>query len=264
MVALLTQRDFRAVQELPFCYLCGKDFQTGDITDRDHVPPKGLFAKGDREPALILRSHRSCNSAQGDVDNKMGQLLKLKRGEAASNLRDRVLKFALFLRQRMGAVTNVPIDEAVWRWIRGFHAALYQQPFPVQRFGSLVTPFPRGQQSNNSVQVEDIKAQHLKFVELIKANRAQGSLDRICSNNDKLVYECVWVQMTAEGTTPWSCVFALNLYDWKDLGTVAPLPARGCAGCYLMPTGEKVPNGTAEMRSQIEFSNDDPLDPFGG
>jgi hypothetical protein len=179
MVALSNQKDFRAVQDLPFCYLCGKEFVPNDVTDRDHVPPKKLFAATDRQPALILKAHKACNSGQSHTDNKMGQLLKLKRGVVPSNPGDRILEFALFPMQGMGAVRNVEIDEAVWRWIRGFHAALYRQPFPDRRFGALVTPFPRAQQSGQSVRIEDIRPQHLKFVETIKANRARNNLDRI-------------------------------------------------------------------------------------
>jgi hypothetical protein len=233
------------------------------VTNRDHVPPRKLFADTDRQPALILKSHKACNSAQGDLDNKIGQLLKLKRGKVPSDPKDRILEFVLFPHQATSAVKNVPIDEAVWRWIRGFHAALYLQPFTDNRFGALVTPFPRAQQSGNDVRIEGIKPQHLKLVEVIKANRARNNLDRICSNNGKLIYECVWIQMQAEGSNPWGCAFALNLYDWKDLGTAAPLAGRGCAGFYLLPTGDRPTTATPEIHSRIQLPNYEPLDPFG-
>lgn len=31
----------------------------------------------------------------------------------------------------VGAVLNVDLDGAVWRWVRGFHAALYREYLPV-------------------------------------------------------------------------------------------------------------------------------------
>jgi hypothetical protein len=68
--------------------------------------------------------------------------------------------------------------------------------------------------------------------------------------------------MQATGAKPWGCVFALNLYDWKDLGVAAPLAGRGCAGFYHLPSGEKVDNGTTEIISQVQLPNYDPLDPF--
>ncbi len=265
MVALLTQKDFRGVRELPFCYLCGKGFLPADETNRDHVPPQKLFAETDRQPALILKTHKACNSAQSTADNKIGQLLKLKRGKIPSNPSDRILEFALFPRQGMGAVMNVAIDEVVWRWIRGLHAALYRQPFPPgPRVGALVTPFPRAHASGNDVRVEDIKVQHLKCVAIIKANRARNNLDRIHSNNGNFVYESVWVQAQADGVRSWICVFAMNLYDWKVLGTAAPLLGRGCAGWYRLPQGEKIAAGTTEIISRIQVPNYEPLNPFGG
>jgi hypothetical protein len=32
------------------------------------------------------------------------------------------------------------------------------------------------------------------------------------------------------------CIYALDVYDWKDLGRTEHLPARGCAGCYVSPS----------------------------
>jgi hypothetical protein len=50
MVTLSTNRDFRAVQKLPFCYLCGDEFRSEDIINRDHIPPQNSFAVCDRTP----------------------------------------------------------------------------------------------------------------------------------------------------------------------------------------------------------------------
>jgi len=66
--------------------------------------------------------------------------------------------------------------------------------------------------------------QHLNFVQTIKTNRAKNNLDRICCNKGKLTYECVWAQADNDG--PWLCIFALDIYDWKDLGRTRVQPAR--------------------------------------
>jgi hypothetical protein len=262
MVQLLTQKQFSGVSALSFCYLCGKNFLPDDVTDRDHNSARGVFASTDRQPALILKSHKACNWAQGIADNKIGQLLKLKRGEVPSNPKHRILKFTWLPRQAVSAVTNVEVDRAVWRWIRGFHAALYGEPLEDRPERALVTPFQRGRPFGRNFGIEGIKPQHLKFVEVIKANRVRNNLDRICSNRGKLTYECVWVRMQAQTASPWACVFALDLYDWKDLG--APeLGQRGCAGCYLLPDGRRPHKGTAEIISKVLVPNYEPLDPFG-
>ena len=80
MVALSSQRDFRSVQNLSFCYLCGKEFVAGDDINRDHIPPQNAFAEKDREP-LWLPTHKKCNSAYELTDEKIGQLIARKYGK---------------------------------------------------------------------------------------------------------------------------------------------------------------------------------------
>ena len=84
MVSLLRQNDFRRVQTLPFCYLCGRKFVAGDSPNRDHVPPQSIFAPADREP-LWLPTHPACNSGYRLLDEKIGQLIILRYGKVPSN-----------------------------------------------------------------------------------------------------------------------------------------------------------------------------------
>jgi hypothetical protein len=257
MVTLSSQKQIRAVRNLPFCYLCGRVFAPDDITNHDHVPPESVFAKADRQP-LKLKSHKKCNSSFELLDEKIGQLIGLKHGQTPSNPQHHRLKIIRSPIPRVGAVTNLNIDEAVWRWIRGFHAALYQEPFPALRRGSLVTPFPRADLKGRTYEFVPIPPQHEVFVEAIKANRARGNLDGIRCNNNRLVYESIWV-MADNGQ--WFCIFALDVYAWKDLGRTH-LPNTGCAGCYFLPEGTRPANSTVEIRSKILIPNLDRLDPF--
>ncbi|MDR3422205.1 MAG: hypothetical protein P4L80_13340, partial [Xanthobacteraceae bacterium] len=41
----------------------------------------------------------------------------------------------------MGAISNLNVEQAMWRWVAGFRAALYKEPLVGAR-GSIVTPFP--------------------------------------------------------------------------------------------------------------------------
>jgi hypothetical protein len=126
---------------------------------------------------------------------------------------------------------------------------------------AIVTPFPRAQQFDGNLIVEQLLPQHLNFVQTIKSNRANNNIDRICCNKRKLTYECVWSQADNDG--PWLCIFALNIYDWKDLGRTRFQPARGCAGCYVLPSGDTPVRATRAVNSPIIIPNLDPLDPFG-
>jgi len=261
MVSLLHQRDFQSVQNLPFCYLCGRQFVAGDSQNRDHVPPECIFAPLDREP-IWLPAHTVCNKSYGLIDEKIGQLIALRYGKVPRNPADRRLKFAVSPQRDLSAVVNLDIDAAVWRWIGGFHAALYREP-GVGIKGSLITPFPRARVVNGRVVFEPLRVQHQHFVETIRSNRSRSNLDRISCNKGKLTYECVWQQ--ADNNGPWMCIFALDIYDWKDLGRTGVLPARGCAGFYITPT-RTIPtiptNATKAVKSSIIIPTSDRFDAF--
>lgn len=257
MVELLTQKDLKAVQRLPFCYLCGKSFVEGDAKNRDHVPPQCTIRKHDRQP-LILPTHQRCNSSYKTDDEKIGQLIALRRGDhRTSNQR---LKFTHFPTMRMSTVENLNVEAAIWRWVKGFHAALYQQPIPFDARGTIHTPLPRADRINGEIHIRPILPQHLAFVDSIKANRIQKNMDRLSCNAGKLIYECVWV--TYDNDPGWFCIFALDIYDWKDLGATSALPARGCAGCYALPDHSVPDTATKGIRSAIIMPNYDKLDPF--
>jgi hypothetical protein len=226
-------------------------------TNYDDVPPRCIFASDDRNP-LKLRTHKACNSAHQLTDEKFGQLIALRRREIPRPERQR-LKIVRSA-DNYALVTNLDIDGAMWRWIRGFHAALYREPFSGERRRTIVTPFTRATIDGNEAVPIQIRPQHLVFVETIKNNRARDNLDQVRCNNDKLVYECVWSKAD-DGR--WICIFAMDVYDWKDLGAISRFPIRGCAGCYMMEDEAKPLIGTSEVRSKILVPNLDPLDAFG-
>ena len=259
MVSLSTQKDFREVQRLPFCYVCGRDFLSTDVRDRDHVPPKSVFAKGDRTPALSLPTHKACNAEHGLLDHKIGQLIALKRGQIPTR-RDRQLRIKIFQRN-LGAVVNLDLSDVVRRWVRGFHIALYRERLPPgPLLGAVQTPFPSGAPTPSGIRIDSLPPQHFVFVKTIKVQRAKRNLDTIISNNGKLTYECVWCQSDNSG--PWLCVFGVNLYDWKDLGLTPGQPARGCAGFYQLHSGVAPAAAARAVTTPIIIPNIDRHDPF--
>ena len=259
MVSLSTQNDFREVQTLPFCYFCGRSFVAGDVKNRDHIPAEAVFHKHDRIPTLWLPTHRTCNAGHSTLDQKIGQLVALRRYTVPS-LRDRQLRFKMF-QSNVSAVANLDIRGVVWSWVRGFHAALYREPFPsLPLMSSLQTPFPSGRATPFGFKIDPLPQQHLAFVEVIKVQRAKQNLDTIKSSNGKLTYECVWSQ--ADNGGPWLCIFALDLYDWKDLGVTPGHPARGCAGFYKLPSDLPPECATRAISTPIIVPNVDRLDPF--
>ncbi|HUL04926.1 MAG TPA: hypothetical protein VLV76_01245 [Candidatus Acidoferrum sp.] len=257
MVSLSTQQDFRRVQSLPFCYWCGQDFHRTSAT-RDHIPPKATFAAEDRQPCLWLPAHDSCNGSHKGTDQLAAQLIGLKWGRTQAD-GDRKIVISTF-GSEVAAIANLDIRAVVWRWVRGFHAALYGECMPGARVKhALETPFPHAE-TDALLQIERIKDVHRNFLHEIKTQRALQNLDRITSNNGKLTYECVWCKFCDADV--WACVFALNIHDWKDLGLTPGQPARGCAGSYILPSGLP-PNDSTRMKlTPIIVPNRDKLDPF--
>jgi hypothetical protein len=256
MVSLQTQKDFQSVQRLPFCYVCGNAFAPGYKPNRDHIPPKSIFDKQHREPSLCLPTHIDCNNSYTLSDEKMGQLLGLRQGRSPDPQRLHVTA-----NEMAGVVHNLDIDSAVWRWISGFHAALYQtSPVGIIRGpDSLVTPFPRLLDTNHWQR----QRQHQKLVLTLHQNHAKGTVDRITCNKEMVFYECVWCQGSLpDGSHPWLCIFGLNVCDWKDLGRTGFLPARGCAGFYALPDRAAPAEATKGTVSSIEIPMTDPMDPF--
>ena len=231
MVSLLNQRDFRPIQRLQFCYLCGEEFKQGDSINRDHVPPDAAFVVEQKEP-LLLPTHKACNSRHGPHDEKMSQFLGLLRGHLPSDPAHWRLEFAA-VEGGFEALQNVDIHGAVWRWIRGFHAALYRQPLTVGLTGELNTPFPSAQIKPEGLVLDVPTGNYPPLANVLNKNRAASNVDRIVSNKGAVTYECVWGRPDQQG--PWLCAFSLDVSDWKLLGEPR-LYQRDCLGFYVQDT----------------------------
>src|SRR2546421_10460584 len=135
-ISLTKQSDFRIVQKRSFCYLCAKTFCVGDSKDRDHVPPSQLFATTDREPSLWLPTHKQCNGNRSAEDEVIAQFVGMVHGRPIAE-RGRKPKFAAgkFPDGTLGVGAAIPLRPIIFRWVCGFHAALYDEPLgPAERF----------------------------------------------------------------------------------------------------------------------------------
>lgn len=265
MLELLSQSDFRKVQELPFCYLCGLTFTDRSGQNRDHVPPKAIFAKADRTPPLILPVHEACNKAWSDRDKVVGQLLAVQHGRVPTQ-RDVHLQIQVNQPSETGPpmalLTGINLHPVIARWVRGFHAALYGQPLPNDTPNNIHSPFPELKPTGSAFVTAPIPEQHRIFVEVIKQNRTAKRLDRIECYNRKCVYECTWEQMDNQA---WACFFAIQVYNWRALGEQHYAEPRGCVGWYQPSTGlpPGATCGISRVEPAIPFTNGEPLDPFG-
>jgi len=265
VASITSQKDVQRLQDLPFCYLCGKPLLPNGKTNRDHVPPRSIFVKGDRGQPLILPTHTSCNGERNLSDDRVRHVFDIKRPDrAAPDQISKVLGGAGIHRQDGGepmyAMTNVDLRGEVERCLRAFHAALYRTPWPLGTRHKFETPFPEGVPDGNvSVEKPFDKNLHAQFVGEIRLNRATGNLDVVEVYEGKVRYECVWVRAD-DGR--WICVFALDIDGWRSLADSTNFVGRGCAGCYLLPGGSRPTGATEGTRLQIVGKLGDLLDAF--
>jgi len=261
-VILDTQNSMRAARLLRFCYLCGRNFNPAEKVNSDHVPPTGLFAIADRNFPLILPTHQKCNAMRSADDQVVGQLVGVIHGRKPNPTHK---KFRVSVgRFKDGspaiAVRGLDLDHIIWRWVRGFHAALYNEYLPEDTRFLICPPLPEAELSASGPQFLPVAEAIPKFVEELKRNRATCTLDRIVCRNGKCRYECIWDQ-AEDGT--WICIYALDLYQWIDLGHTSSSEPRGCIGSYIRSGGNVPMGATCATRLEFPISNHARLDPFG-
>jgi hypothetical protein len=251
----------RTARGLPFCYLCGFDFEIKEKRNPDHVPPTGLFALADRDFPLILPAHRQCNAARSAEDQVIGQLVGMLHGQK-QNKKHNKLKVTIGRFQdgsRGVAIGGLDLRGIIRRWVRGFHAALYREYLPATQQFITCPPLPEAEPFANQVKFTRVDDVVVKFVEELRRNRATRTLDRIVCRNDKCRYECVWSQAD---NGAWICIYCLDLYQWINLGDTSRFEPRGCVGSYRRPGGGVPVGATCSTRLEFSVSSRVRLDPF--
>lgn len=261
-IVLDSQTALRPIQSLPFCYLCGRTFEDGEATNRDHVPPSAIFAVADRNFPLILRTHTTCNGDRSGEDAIIGQLVSVLHGRQPHPraARPRV-ETGRFEDGTIGlGAVGVDLKGIIWRWVRGFHAALYQEAMPYGSRYSGIPPLPEGRIVGARVEPVPLAEVTPEFVEEIKRNRVTRTLDTIVCRNGRCRYECVWSQADNGRRI---CIWALDLYGWRELGEQDHFDPRGCVGSYSLPDHAVPPRATLATTLDFPVDNRDKLNPFG-
>ncbi len=256
-MSLTTQKQLRQASDPGFCYHCGGSWTPEDCTNRDHIPPKHLFAEADRTPPLIMRTHVSCNSMHSPYDEQIGQAVSILWKQSPTS-KD-VSSLHLSLQKPVGmapfvVVQGLEFKATVARWLKAFHAALYRQAL-LHVSGTIFEPFP---EVNRLGEGTNVHISHPHIVSVIKRNRAVDRLDRIVAYNEKCLYECVWSHL--DDGRP-MCIWALDLYGWHELGDTNNCLARSCVGWYLPTNG--IPDGaTQAVEIEVPHLNRQPLNAF--
>ena len=245
MPRLNTEKELQACQSLPFCYLCGQGFDSGVKSNRDHVPPKALFAKDHHERPLVLPAHPQCNGGRSFEDDIIKQLVAaLERDQIPSSNK---LRLSQATNRQSGEpiviLRTVDLRPIVWRWIRGFHAALYREYLPNDSsvLHAVHLPFAVGEIRDSTVVLLTPREQQYSFARELTRSRQARIFDQIVCYSGKCTYECVWT--LSDAGQPF-CVFALNIYEWHRWWPGQE--PQGCVGAYVSPTGR--PPGAARLR----------------
>ena len=247
MPNVITARDLKAVQKIPFCYICGEALTWGEVT-RDHVPPRGCFALVDStQNPIILPTHALCNNGYKVDDEAVGQYLSLLHGKKPKPGARGLHQTTVAGYPLITANKNVNLYGAVERWVRAFHAALYQQPLPrTARFATELPIDVASAKHESGPEFLDTGRPRQRAIceKTIADSRATRTIDRIVGWNGRLQYECVWVLTPLHAY----CVFWIDLYDWRRLARVNSKLPRECVGYYQVTPGERPVSATLQSR----------------
>jgi hypothetical protein len=261
------QLDARRVwSRAALCYLCGEPLPILELdapefhrkspdVNRDHVPPEKLFAPADRiDFPLLLRTHVRCNGGESQNDQKMAELFRsIWNSETEADFEALELEW---LTDQDGRANSSfwkydDLPAMVFRWIRGFHYALYNEILPINANRATLLPFLEIRPDGTSPSLD----QYHDMASKIRRQRMTGQLDKITAYNGRLRYECAWFIDAGRPT----CVYALDVNGWSIFSGDRAGPNRSGLGCYLTKV---IPPGASQL-SRLHFSRvDSSLDLF--
>jgi hypothetical protein len=192
MPSVIGPRSLQAVQKLPFCYICGKAFTAEDQRNRDHVPSRSCISRKERtHNPIILPVHVLRNDRFKKDDERVGQFLSILHGKLAQAEKRRLQyrRFSNPALDRQGrqieAVSDMDMYGVVYRWVRAFHAALYQQPIPTKVNYAIELPFDVVSPIDDSYIADDGRPrQRALCEETIARNRLTRTIDRLDGDGD--------------------------------------------------------------------------------
>lgn len=261
-VKIISQKQLREHGVPDFCYLCGEELEGSRLINRDHCPPKGLFAPRDRENfPIILRTHEECNSHWKEADELIGIVTD------ALHTRDKSQDHAYTRRLRAEAVrigkdlaasvSNLPLAPMAARIVRGLHALLYKEFLPIDVRSKFHVPLPEVDLGSKRMVLP--LPQTFAFSEVIRKSLVSKTADVVRAYNGQFMYACTWTHL--DDGRPF-CIVAFDIYTFHQLSpSVRDFP-KAFIGMYV--PGRR-PVGAATATSlEFELSRDELLYPLAG
>jgi hypothetical protein len=264
MLEIVTDQQAREVLRLDFCYICGHSFTKSDPSTRDHIPPKKIFLKKDRNWPLILPAHKECNSEYSFSDEQAKGLLTLLHPTNTGKLPLRTKLIGIIKRGDKPAgvmLQGLSLGTIVSKILRACHAALYREYLPSKINNQILLPLPIFDPKTGQVAKETRLSQHEMFCKLFKDNRKIDNIDRIHAYNGKFRFEAVWT--TADDNETNFAVFGIDICGWHLLANEVLGRPQGCIGIYRISKDSAPINSSIAVKSiEFPFTYSEPLNPF--
>lgn len=235
-VTITTQSQMQRVREaIKFCYLCGSLLTSGRRAQSgrsgEHVIPQALFGDPPATDAWrpILDVHNECHdqikNAQGEQTAILLHKAYMLEGDIADqgwagNLKSLGLVLHAEYDPRLGQTLYMvkgfgDAHNAVWNWVRGLHASLYQQYLPGQMkhktyapMGESFIPEP-GDTQHHRIGPEVFHEQKAPIARTLAAVASLRRFDGLRCWCGRCQYICVW---TKKKSRDHMCVWGL-FYD---------------------------------------------------
>lgn len=264
MREVVTEQQAREVARLDFCYICGRPFTEDRARTRDHVPPKKIFLKQDRDWPLILPAHEECNSENSVSDEQAKGLVALLN---PGNPGLPPLKTKLVGAVRRGdkpvgvLLKGLALGSIVSKMLRACHTALYGEYLPAETRNKILLPLPEFDANSGQVAKDTHLPQHKMFCKLLKDNRKLSRTDRIEAYNGKFRFEVVW--STADDDVTIFAVFGIDVYAWHQLAQDVLGRSQGCIGVYQIGRKGFPKDASVAVKTiELPFTYFEPLNPF--
>lgn len=250
-ISLTRQGHVRRHRDHPFCYICGEGFTGDQVVNRDHVPPENIFLVEDRVNfPLKMNVHKACHDRYCEEDERVGQLMQATRGEMPTPERDRrgLEPHQLQNGQVIPILRaeSLDLNRAFFRYVRAFHAALYDQPLPEDTKHALHSPAIEfvPEEGTGRPLFFDRRLKDQSMISCIFRQNVEDGLamDAVVAYNMAMIYECFW---RTDPSGPTECFFCLRIYNSNEMGAVQLYGRRACVGRYRPP-----PSGLPAQRAK--------------
>ncbi|QRP62573.1 hypothetical protein I6J77_10515 [Rhodanobacter sp. FDAARGOS 1247] len=255
-----SQKQLRSHGTPAFCYLCGETLAGPSPINRDHCPPKGLFALGDRENyPIILPTHVGCNDAWKEADEMIGIItdaLHTRKKSQSFAYTDRLKpEFVSFGIGHAASVSNLPLAPMAARIVRGMHALLYKDFLPVRTKSKFHIPLPEAEIDTLRLMVP--LEQTFVFSDVIRKALLSKTADVVRAYNGKFKYACTWER--ADNGQDF-CIACFDIYTFHEIAPPVTNFPKSFVGMYIP---DRQPAGASRASGlEIQLTHSELLDPW--